>query len=136
MNSVGCHPSQRSSGALRVTFSLSGLCVSLFDGQSCSRRESIVVALVSAYLLAAGIFLIVTRRIPPPGFVKIFRAFGRSPYKAALQWLVPKAGTVLSQIFRITFFPIESTLRGYFCLKMAWSLAQHMRRWSQYVLWD
>ena len=47
-------------------------------------RDSILIGLVSAYLLTVGVFLVLTRRIPAPGMFRVLRALTRSPYKGAI----------------------------------------------------
>jgi hypothetical protein len=42
------------------------------------------VVVVSAYLCAVGVWLILTKRIPSPGFVRICRALARPPYAGTL----------------------------------------------------
>lgn len=54
--------------------------------------DSISTVMVSVYLLAVGSLLVLTRRIPPLGLGRIFRAFGRSPYEARLQEARPESG--------------------------------------------
>ena len=43
-------------------------------------RDSIAVVLVSVYLVGVGSFLILTRRIVTPSFLRIFRALVHRPY--------------------------------------------------------
>jgi hypothetical protein len=43
-------------------------------------RDSISVVLVSIYLIGVGSFLILSRRIVTPSFLRIFRAIARRPY--------------------------------------------------------
>ncbi len=43
-------------------------------------RDSISVVLVSVYLISVGSFLILTRRIVTPSFLRIFRAMAHRPY--------------------------------------------------------
>ena len=43
-------------------------------------RDRITIGLVSAYLLAVGGFLILTRQIPAPDLLRILRARARRPY--------------------------------------------------------
>lgn len=47
-------------------------------------REAVLVRMVSAYLIAVGIFLILTRQIPAPGIFRILRALTRPPYEGAI----------------------------------------------------
>jgi hypothetical protein len=60
--------------------------------RSMTLRESIVVTMVSAYLLAVGVFLTLTRQIPAPGLLRILRALVRRPYAGAVQDIRPERG--------------------------------------------
>jgi hypothetical protein len=54
--------------------------------------DRLSVLLVSAYLLAVGAWLIITRQIPSPGFLRIARALTRRRYVAVLQDFSPERG--------------------------------------------
>ncbi len=47
-------------------------------------RDPIAVVLVSFYLVGVGIFLVLTRRIVAPPFLRVFRALARRPYAGAV----------------------------------------------------
>jgi hypothetical protein len=50
------------------------------------------VVLVSTYLLAVGAWLIATRKIPSPGFLRVARAMLRRPYHGAVRDFAPERG--------------------------------------------
>ena len=49
------------------------------------RRNALVVATISIYLVIVGAWLILTRKIPSLGFIRILRAMIRRPYQAELK---------------------------------------------------
>ncbi len=55
-------------------------------------RDPIGVVLVSVYLVGVGIFLILTRRIPAPPFLRVFRALARRPYAGTVSGFGPEQG--------------------------------------------
>lgn len=57
-----------------------------------SLRDSIVVALVSVYLIGVGTFLILTRRIVTPSFLRIFRALAYGPYAGGVTGIELETG--------------------------------------------
>lgn len=58
-------------------------------GSAMSRRlphgDFIAVPIVSAYLLAVGSFLVLTRKIPAPGFWRVLRALARRPHAGEMR---------------------------------------------------
>ena len=54
--------------------------------------EWLVIFLVSVYLGAVGIWLLLTRKIPSPGLRRIFWAQFRPPYKSILTDIQPESG--------------------------------------------
>ena len=57
-----------------------------------SWRDPIAVVLVSFYLVGVGIFLVLTRRIVAPPFLRVFRALARGPYAGTLNSFHPEQG--------------------------------------------
>lgn len=55
-------------------------------------RDSFVVALVSIYLIGVGTFLILTRRIVAPSFLRVFRALAYGPYAGAVTGIELESG--------------------------------------------
>lgn len=55
-------------------------------------HDSVAVALVSAYLIGVGTFLILTRRIVAPSFLRIFRALAYGPYSGAVTGIELESG--------------------------------------------
>jgi hypothetical protein len=56
------------------------------------RPNPFSIALVSVYLLAVGAWLIITKQIPSPGFLRIVRALMRKPYAGQLGAASPESG--------------------------------------------
>lgn len=54
--------------------------------------DSISTVVVCVYLLAVGSLLVLTRRIPPPNFLKIWRALARRPYAGVLAMIRKERG--------------------------------------------
>ena len=56
------------------------------------RTNSLVVVAVSAYLLLVGAWLLLTRQIPSPGFLRILRAMVRPPFRGELRDIQSETG--------------------------------------------
>jgi hypothetical protein len=54
--------------------------------------DRLSVVFVSTYLLAVGVWLIITRQIPSPGFLRIARAYLRPRYSAVVRGFTPERG--------------------------------------------
>lgn len=59
-------------------------------------RDSVAVVLVSLYLLGVGSWLILTRRIAAPSFLRIFRALAHRPYAGTVSGIQPDMGHCFS----------------------------------------
>ena len=57
-----------------------------------SNVNPVAVFLVSGYLLAVGTWLMMTKQIPSPGFIRIVRRLGRAPFSATLREIRPESG--------------------------------------------
>src|SRR5688572_19190003 len=55
-------------------------------------RDSLIVALVTVYLLAVGCFLIITRQIAAAGLFHLLRSLARRPYESSVQTARPERG--------------------------------------------
>lgn len=54
--------------------------------------ERLLVPLVTAYLIAVGTWLVLTRRVPPPGLLRVLRARWRPAYSATLAGIAREQG--------------------------------------------
>lgn len=63
------------------------------DGAGIANRSNLLyVIAVNAYLLVVGTWLIATRQIPSPGFLRIGFALLKRPYSSAVQECVAESG--------------------------------------------
>ena len=61
-------------------------------GSAVESHNWLAVGFVSLYLCGVGLYLIVTRKIPAPGFRRVVRAMLRSPYAGTVTGFAPEAG--------------------------------------------